>query len=53
VLARADGENPGHVVAELDFDHQDDIRRRVPLMEHRRPKLYHGSSAQTHQGVEA
>jgi predicted amidohydrolase len=48
VLARADGENPGYVVAELDFDHQDDIRKRVPLMEHRRPKLYHRSSAQTH-----
>jgi prepilin-type processing-associated H-X9-DG protein len=53
VLAHADGEIPGHVVAELDFDHQDDIRRRVPLMEHRRPKLYHRSSAQTNQGVEA
>ena len=53
VLARADRENPGYVVAELDFDHQDDIRKRVPLMEHRRPKLYHRSSAQTHEGVEA
>jgi predicted amidohydrolase len=53
VLARADGEAPGHVVADLDFDHQDDIRKRVPLMEHRRPKLYHRSSAQAHEGVEA
>ena len=53
VLARANGENPGYVVADLDFDHQDDIRKRVPLMEHRRPKLYHRSSAQTHEGVEA
>jgi deaminated glutathione amidase len=52
VLARADGESSGHVVAELDFDHQDDIRRRVPLMEHRRPKLYHRSSAQTNEGVD-
>jgi deaminated glutathione amidase len=52
-LARADGESTGYVVAELDFDHQDDIRKRVPLMEHRRPKLYHRSSAQTHEGVEA
>jgi predicted amidohydrolase len=48
VLARAGGESPGYVVAELDFDRQDDIRKRVPLMEHRRPKLYHRSSAQTH-----
>jgi predicted amidohydrolase len=48
VLASADGENPGHVVAELDFHQQDEIRKRVPLMEHRRPKLYHRSSAQTH-----
>jgi predicted amidohydrolase len=53
VLVRAGGESPGHVVAELDFDHQDDIRRSVPLMEHRRPKLYHRSSAQTNQGVDA
>jgi predicted amidohydrolase len=53
VLAQADGERPGYVVGELDFDHQDDIRKRVPLMEHRRPKLYHRSSAQAHEGVEA
>lgn len=48
VLARADGENPGYVVGDLDFDYQDAVRKRVPLMEHRRPKLYHRSSAQTH-----
>jgi predicted amidohydrolase len=40
VLAHADGEAPGHVVADLDFDRQDDIRRRVPLLEHRRPDIY-------------
>jgi deaminated glutathione amidase len=40
VLARSDGATPGHVVAELDFDRQDDIRRRVPLLSHRRPHLY-------------
>jgi predicted amidohydrolase len=51
VLARADGDTPGYVVAELDFDRQDDVRRRVPLMEHRRPKLYHRSSAQDHEGL--
>jgi predicted amidohydrolase len=39
VLARA-GDAPGHVVAELDFGHQDDIRKRVPLLEHRRPNVY-------------
>jgi predicted amidohydrolase len=50
VLARADRETPGHVVAELDFANQDDVRQRVPLLEHRRPKLYHHSSAQAHGG---
>jgi deaminated glutathione amidase len=49
VLARADGETPGHVVAQLDFDHQDEIRQRVPLLSHRRPHLYHRSSAQAHE----
>jgi predicted amidohydrolase len=40
VLARADSERPGYVVAELDFAHQDDIRKRVPLLSHRRPEVY-------------
>lgn len=40
VLARADGEKPGHIVAELDFEHQDDVRKRVPLLAHRRPDIY-------------
>ncbi|MFZ2114924.1 MAG: carbon-nitrogen hydrolase family protein [Solirubrobacteraceae bacterium] len=48
VLARADGEKSGHIVAELDFEHQDDVRKRVPLLSHRRPKLYHRSSGQAH-----
>jgi deaminated glutathione amidase len=52
VLARADGDTPGYVVAALDFDHQDDIRRRVPLLSHRRPHLYHRSSAQAHEEAE-
>lgn len=51
VLARADGDTPGYVVAALDFDHQDDIRKRVPLLSHRRPQLYHRSSAQAHEGA--
>jgi predicted amidohydrolase len=46
VLGRLNGEKAGHIVAELDFHHQDDIRKRVPLLEHRRPKLYHRSSEQ-------
>jgi deaminated glutathione amidase len=55
VLAQADGESAGYIVAELDYAHQDEIRKRVPLLEHRRPKLYHlpqggagRSSAQAH-----
>lgn len=44
VLARA-GDSPGHLVARLDFDHQDDVRRRVPLLAHRRPHLYHRPGA--------
>ncbi len=30
----------GHVVAELDFDRQDDIRKRLPVLDHRRPDVY-------------
>ena len=48
VLARADGETTGYLVAELDYAQQDDIRERVPLLSHRRPKLYHRSSARAH-----
>ncbi|HEY5285720.1 MAG TPA: carbon-nitrogen hydrolase family protein [Solirubrobacteraceae bacterium] len=48
VLAQADGETPGYIVAELDYACQDDVRKRIPLLEHRRPKLYHRSSAQAH-----
>jgi predicted amidohydrolase len=53
VLAHANGEEPGHIVAELDFANQDDVRKRVPLLEHRRPKLYHRSSAQAHAPLPA
>jgi predicted amidohydrolase len=45
VLARADGEAPGHILGELDYKDQDDIRKRVPLLSHRRPQLYHRSGA--------
>lgn len=39
VLARL-GDEPGYAVAELDFAEQDAIRRRVPLLAHRRPEVY-------------
>jgi len=42
VLARL-GDEPGYVVARLDFAEQDAIRRRVPLLEHRRPHIYSSS----------
>jgi deaminated glutathione amidase len=45
VLARMDGDSPGHVVAGLDFGHQDNVRKRVPLLSHRRPHLYHRPDA--------
>jgi predicted amidohydrolase len=48
VLAQADGETAGHILATLDYAHQDDIRQRIPLLKHRRPKLYHRSSGQSH-----
>jgi deaminated glutathione amidase len=48
VLARAGGDAPGYVLAELDFQHQDEIRKRMPLLSHRRTELYHRSSAESH-----
>jgi predicted amidohydrolase len=30
----------GHVMAELDFDRQDDIRKRLPVLTHRHPDAY-------------
>jgi deaminated glutathione amidase len=50
VLARADGEQPGYVTAELDFDAQEDIRKRVPLLSHRRPHVYRSSLPGSGQG---
>jgi len=44
VLARA-GDSPGYAIAQLDFNHQDEVRRRVPLLAHRRPHLYHRPEA--------
>lgn len=39
VLARL-GDEPGHAVAMLDYAEQDAIKRRVPLLEHRRTEVY-------------
>ncbi|HEU0250861.1 MAG TPA: carbon-nitrogen hydrolase family protein [Solirubrobacteraceae bacterium] len=39
VLARLEDE-PGYAVARLDFAEQDAVRRRVPLLEHRRAEVY-------------
>ncbi len=39
VLAQAP-DGVGHVVAELDFDRQEDIRKRLPVLDHRRPDAY-------------
>jgi predicted amidohydrolase len=50
VLARADGDTPGHIFAKLDYDRQQDIRRRVPLLEHRRPHIYSSSLPGTDEG---
>jgi predicted amidohydrolase len=51
VLARA-GDTTGYLVAQLDFEHQDDVRQRVPLLKHRRPHLYHRPGAGSHEGVD-
>ncbi len=40
VLARASTEEPGYAVAELDFERQEEIRARMPLLEHRRAAVY-------------
>jgi predicted amidohydrolase len=40
VLAQV-ADAPGYALAELDFARQDDIRTRLPVLTHRRPKAYH------------
>jgi predicted amidohydrolase len=40
VLARASTEEPGYTVAELDFERQEEIRARMPLLAHRRAAVY-------------
>lgn len=40
VLAQV-ADEPGFALAELDFACQDDIRSRLPVLTHRRPKAYH------------
>jgi deaminated glutathione amidase len=39
VLAQAQDE-PGHIVADLDLDHQEEIRSRLPALANRRPEAY-------------
>ncbi len=48
VLAQA-GDREGHIVADLDFDNQREIRRRLPSLANRRPQAYRWPDA----GVEA
>jgi predicted amidohydrolase len=45
VLAQASAEEPGYVVAELDLERQEEIRRAMPLSEHRRAAVYAGEGA--------
>ena len=40
VLAEVDGDGAGVAVADIDLDAQRAIRRRMPVMEHRRRELY-------------
>jgi deaminated glutathione amidase len=40
ILGEADGEGDAVVVADIDLTAQDEIRRRLPVLEHRRPDLY-------------
>jgi predicted amidohydrolase len=39
VLARVN-DTVGYAIAELDLEGQEDIRRRLPVLEHRRPEVY-------------
>ena len=39
VLAQAP-DREGHVVADLDFERQDEIRARMPSLANRRPETY-------------
>ena len=39
VLAQA-GDSEGLILADLDFARQDEVRARLPCLQHRRPELY-------------
>lgn len=45
VLAQVAEEGSGYAIADLDFEHQAEIRRRMPLPEQRRPAVYAGARA--------
>src|SRR3954451_3757824 len=40
ILARADGENPGAITADLDFAKQDETREKLPSLANRVPDAY-------------
>jgi len=40
ILARADGDTPGHITADLDFARQDEIREKLPSLANRVPDAY-------------
>jgi predicted amidohydrolase len=40
VLARADGETPGYIAAELDFDRLAEVRAKLPSLQNRVPGAY-------------
>lgn len=50
VLAQA-ADEPGFALAELDFAVQDDIRARLPVLTHRRPKAYHRAAGPVDAGT--
>ena len=42
VLAQAPGDEPAVVIADLDLEHQDQVRAELPLLAHRRDDVYGG-----------
>ena len=49
VLAQV-ADEPGFALAELDFARQDDVRARLPVLTHRRPKAYHRAAGPLDRG---
>lgn len=40
ILAHISEDKPGYALAEIDFDHLNDVRRRLPVWTDRKPELY-------------